>query len=113
MKNWAGSLFYFIATIGVILTAAALIQIRDIAEYNQRNTNLLIECNTPPGDRNPPITIDPTKKTTDCYTRYQQNIVTINDISVAAAACGAANPGNVPATRNCVTKVIESNKPNK
>lgn len=45
-----------------------------------------------------------------CYERSQaqtrQTITSINDVTTAAAACGAAHPGDVKGTKTCVEKAF-------
>ena len=70
---------------------------------------ILAECTTPPSERKPPVKVkDPQD---DCFTRNQartgQAVGQIGDLSILAAACGAANPGDVPATRECVENAME------
>lgn len=70
---------------------------------------LLVECTTPPNQRTPP---EPHPSATDCYVRNQAAQAgflgeprgPINTVAVAAAACGAANPGDVAGTRRCVQR---------
>ena len=72
--------------------------------------NLVVECVIPPADRTPPAKVaDPNN---DCYTRGAdrtgQAVSQIGDLSILAAACGAAHPGDVPATRDCVENAMEN-----
>lgn len=70
---------------------------------------ILAECTTPPSERRPPVKV--TDPADDCYTRNVartgQVVGQIGDLSILAAACGAANPGDVPATRQCVETAME------
>jgi Tfp pilus assembly protein PilN len=74
-------------------------------------SQLLVECTTRPDLREPPIT---RPKPSDCYVRQQAELSKtlgepngpINTVAVAAAACGAANPGDVPATLACTKRAV-------
>ncbi len=70
---------------------------------------LLLECTTPPEERIPPVKITDPKN--DCYARgLQQQGQAVSNItvsSVVAAACGAANPGDVPKTKACFEREIK------
>lgn len=98
-----------IATIAV--TAFALLvqnqRITELAKLNKANSDLLVECTTAPTDRKPPTESD---SPTDCYVRSQRQtgkvVSNISSISIAAAACGAANPGDVKATEACVKETL-------
>ncbi len=78
--------------------------------------SLLAECTTPPEARRPvPKDVDRTApglqvSPSDCYARSNARTASaigqLSDISVIAAACGAANPGDVPATRRCVEEAL-------
>lgn len=71
-------------------------------------TKHLLECNVPPEERNETASVKPGED--DCYVRNANRtaraVGEISDISVVAAACGAANPGDVPATRLCVEEAL-------
>ena len=82
------------------------------AEQQRANSRavlqILAECTTPPEERQPPVTEpDPD----DCYVRSNARtgkvVGQIGDLSILAAACGAANPGDVAATRRCVETAME------
>ena len=64
------------------------------------------ECTTPPQERVPPVKVS--SAANDCYVRslrqQGQAVSTISGVSIVAAACGAAHPGDVPGTRACVEK---------
>ena len=70
---------------------------------------LLIECTTSPGDRTPPVY---SASPTDCYLRGELRtaaaVARVKELTVIASACGAANPGDVPATRQCVEKALNN-----
>lgn len=70
-------------------------------------TSLIIECTTAPQERTPPVYSANPK---DCFVRGEvrrsDTVRRIGDLSAIAAACGAATPGNIPATRQCVEKAI-------
>jgi len=85
-------------------------KLSDLARSNQNDSRLLIECTTPPELRDPPVVIDPEKSALDCYTRTRaetgQVVKNVRSISIAAAACGSAYPGDVKATEACVNKTL-------
>lgn len=70
---------------------------------------ILAECTTPPEERKPPVEV--TNADSDCYTRSLkrtgQAVGQIGDLSILAAACGAAHPGDVSATRACVEHAMD------
>lgn len=101
-------------TIGAgLVVAMLLLLIRgDIREQEQREDirrvlGVLVECTTDPAERK-----DATVKVgeDDCFVRSRKRFDAlasqIGDVSVIAAACGAANPGDVPGTRRCVEKAL-------
>lgn len=84
-------------------------------------SELLVECTTRPDLRKPPAK-DVSPKVPglqvgadDCYSRQQTaqgDIVgepegPLNTVAVAAAACGAAHPGDFAATFKCTTEALE------
>lgn len=73
-------------------------------------SDLIAECAIPPEERKPPVL--PASEDNDCYERSlrQQGeaVDTISSVSIVAAACGAANPGDVPATRMCVERTLKA-----
>lgn len=80
----------------------------------QALATLLVECTTRPDLREPPV--DPSHlPADDCYRRQQQaqgDLVgipkgPINTVAVAAAACGAAHPGDVAATLKCTQAAVQ------
>lgn len=131
---YTGAIFYGVATVALILTiTGGLFQLytiskisdtlhqvngstetlKKIAKINETNGNLLVECTTPPSERHPPKRVDVGDQG-DCYNRNQlatgQAVSQVSTISIAAAACGAANPGNVAATEACVSKALKLKK---
>lgn len=85
-------------------------KLTELANSANANSALLVECTTPPELRHPPVVIDASGTAADCYVRTRaetgQVVQNIRTISIAAAACGAANPGNVKATEACVSKTL-------
>jgi len=81
-----------------------------LAASNTATSKLVAECTTPPELRHPPVVIDPSRAAQDCYLRSRQSssstIETLNKVTIAAAACGAAHPGNVAETRKCVEATL-------
>ena len=80
----------------------------------QAQTRLLVECTTPPEERTPPLAAAEAGSD-DCYVRSSsrtaQAVDSIGSVVVVAAACGAEHPGDVPATRACVTKALAKEQP--
>ena len=76
----------------------------------ERVVRLLVECTTDPRDRKPPEQAKPG----DCFvrgtTRTGTAVQTLNQVTIAAAACGAEHPGNVPATERCVRRTLKETK---
>lgn len=81
-----------------------------------RQTRLIIECTTPPRLRKPP---EHHVSPTDCYARQKaargslvgtlrEALATVTPVS---AACGAAHPGNIEATRSCVESALRQEQP--
>lgn len=99
-----------------ILIALGVARLNGIADDN-RATNvststavkLLVECTTNPAERTPPVT---KPAADDCYVRQQKGTADIvgvpagqlSPLTYISAACGAANPGDIPATRACLEK---------
>lgn len=85
-------------------------KLTDLARANRSNSALLVECTTPPELRHPPVVVKPGKTGADCYLRSRQEtgkvVKSIRDISVAAAACGAAHPGDIDETEACVNRTL-------
>jgi hypothetical protein len=96
-------------TLGLVL--GGVIVLIGNAETGRTQRQLLIDCTTAPALRDPPV-LHP--KPTDCYLRQQSSAAAlvgqpsgpINTVAVAAAACGAAHPGDVAATRICVLRSL-------
>lgn len=72
----------------------------------------LTECTTRPDLRKPPADIKDLPKD-DCYVQQQSGAAdfasprsAFGQLVIMAAACGAANPGNIPATQACVVKAV-------
>jgi len=102
--------------VGALVGVAAMntlttIYVADSVRPAQESRTLLVECVTPPGLRTPP---EDHPRPDDCYVRSQtqqgdvigEPKAGINTVSVAAAACGAAHPGDVPATLRCTRKAV-------
>lgn len=72
-------------------------------------TSLIVECTTAPADREPPV-VDPSPL--DCFLRQEARSATtvggLTSYVVAAAACGAAHPGDVTGTRRCTTSALRA-----
>jgi hypothetical protein len=87
----------------VALNATADRQRAELVALNE----LVVECVTPPEKRFPPVD---KPKPSDCYTRNNARtgevVGQIGNLSIIAASCGAAHPGDVPATRRCTEKVL-------
>lgn len=96
---------FYVLLGGAVVTMLVLLTID--AQIALRQRALLIECTTAPADRVPPADPSPA----DCYLRGEARtaaaVSQIGDLSIVAAACGAAHPGDVPATRACVERAIE------
>ena len=81
----------------------------------QALATLLVECTTRPDLRQPPVAPEDLPAD-DCYRRQQAatgDLVgdpkgPINTVAVAAAACGSAHPGDVPATLRCTRAAVAS-----
>lgn len=82
-----------------------------IAKQNKALAQRILECTTPPALRKQP---ESKPRADDCYVRSQASTTEllgepsgpINAVTVAAAACGAANPGDVAATLRCTRKAV-------
>lgn len=100
-----------VAAVLMLALALSLLLLNSAQARAQRSrqlalARLLVECTTPPADRKPPVVVkDPGS---DCYTRALREqgkaVSTIGDLSIVAATCGAAHPGDIPATRTCVER---------
>lgn len=102
---------------GVLCTITCLVVIylgfdsKSDNDQGAKTRGLLVECVIPPEERVPPL-----KRPggTDCFTRSQQRLADgikqiardNRAISAVAAACGAAHPGDIPATKACVDKAL-------
>lgn len=108
-------LLLLILAVILILAALSILLYNSATARAQRQkqievAQLLVECTTPPGDRKPPVKV--TDEQADCYTRNLERqaqvlgdpAAPINDVSIIAAACGAAHPGDITATRACVLR---------
>jgi len=122
-RLYAGALLYGLAALTLVAIVAALIflvnlggngeqQRKQLLNQGRQITNLstlLAECTIPPEERTPPVELKVGAR--DCYQRSidarAQDVGLIGDISVIAAACGAANPGDIPATRLCVKAIVD------
>lgn len=100
-----------LTAVGVVYVADSVQPAQDARDAQQKALRLLIECTTAPALRDPPET-RPLQD--DCYLRQQRaqaGVVgeprgPINTVAVAAAACGAAHPGDVAATLRCVRQAV-------
>lgn len=120
---WVQALLVFAIVVTLVLVATSTGLLLDNARKATqqradvaRQARLLVECTTPPRLRKPPERHVPA---TDCYARQQTARASllgdppgpINTVVVAAAACGAAHPGNIKATRSCVKAALGQEKP--
>jgi hypothetical protein len=107
-----GAAFKATVAVGLLLILVGMIR-SDLRAQEQRDDiervlGVLVECTTDPAERK-----QATAKVgeDDCFVRAQNRtadaIGQIGDLSVVAAACGAANPGNVPGTRKCVEEALD------
>jgi hypothetical protein len=87
------------------------LKLADLANSTRASAGILVQCTTPPELRHPPVVLDEEGAAADCYARTRaetgQVVANIRTISIAAAACGAAYPGNVKATEDCVNKTLK------
>lgn len=94
-----------------LLTAGAVIYGLVVGHQDRQvlkaSAALLVECTTDPAERKDAKT---RPGEDDCFIRAQNRtaaaVSQIGDISVVAAACGAANPGDVLETRRCVEEAL-------
>jgi hypothetical protein len=94
-----------------VLTGLTAVYVADSIAPAAQSRDLLVECVTPPNLRTPPVHHP---KPSDCYVRSQAqqgDIIgepqgPINTVAVAAAACGAAHPGDVAATLRCTREAV-------
>jgi hypothetical protein len=107
IRMFAVAIAYGLLAVLVVLVGACLVYLVQGEQDGSATRSLLVECVIPPEEREPPA--DEVKG--DCYVRSQartgQAVGQISDLSILAAACGAAHPGDVPATRECVEKAME------
>ena len=126
-RIYAGAFLYALVALTLVAIIASLVFLVDIASkgedqreliVNQNErvialSNLLTECTTPPEERHPPVKLGP--RVDDCYLRTARQAAAqvgeIGNLSTIAAACGAANPGDIPKTRECVDTAIEEFPP--
>lgn len=100
------------AVVGIlVLVGVGVIYLANSVRPAQQSRDLLVECITPPNLRTPPVRHPPAS---DCYvrSRAEQGELLgepkgpINTVAVAAAACGAAHPGDVAATLRCTRAAV-------
>lgn len=111
--EWAKNVLTILTAIAVLVALALLIWLAFIGQHDRIVIKRLVarvtECTTPPEERVPPVLVNDPKN--DCYARalrqQGQAVSTISSVSVIAAACGAANPGDVPSTKACVEKELK------
>jgi len=126
-RLYAGAFLYGLVALTLVAIVASLVflvnlvsdseQQRDlIVEQNEQViglSELLTECTTPPEERHPPVQLGP--RVDDCFLRTErqqaESVGEIGNLSTIAAACGAANPGDIPKTRECVDRAIEEFPP--
>lgn len=98
--------------LGAVVSVAALMvfstfRLLALTEQADSQRTLILECTTPPSEREPPVR---KPEPDDCYVRANSRtgdaVASINEVSIAAAACGAAHPGDVKATEACVRKTL-------
>lgn len=114
-RLWVQALVVFaVVTTLVLSSIGTIVLLRNSqaakADRKVQATSLrvLVECTTPPLLRTPP---EKHPKASDCYLRQQAATAgftaadgPLSPLLSAAAACGAAHPGDIPATRACVLK---------
>ena len=103
-RLWAGAFLYGLAAMALVINMASLYFLVQNARDGAATRGLLIECTIAPDERQPPVVVkDPDR---DCYSRgisrQGSAIQSLSSVSIVAAACGAAHPGDVVATRKCV-----------
>jgi hypothetical protein len=115
-RLYAGAFLYALAVGTLVMVLGigagllvAVDKLTDIAETNKANGTLLVECTTSPDERHPPV-LQP--KEDDCYLRSRNEtgtvVTQINKVSIVAAACGSAHPGDVAATQRCVEEGLKT-----
>jgi hypothetical protein len=114
--RFEASLYVTLFMLVIALAGALLVIYRQGQKLDQTiqqgrlYTKLLVECTTPPELRRPPVVVEQKDPALDCYLRTKQNtnkvIDNVKEISIAAAACGAAYPGDVTKTQACVNRTL-------
>ena len=107
-RLWAGAFMYALLAAVLVVSIPSLYFLVQNARNGAATRDLLVECVIAPEEREPPVVVkDPER---DCYTRginRQGNAIqSLSSVSIVAAACGAAHPGDVVATRACVEKEL-------
>lgn len=78
----------------IVLTVLGVVWVS--LEKAEEQRQLIVSCTTPSGE---------------CFkrnnARTNEVVGSINDVSIAAAACGAAHPGDVKATESCVRLTLQ------
>ena len=109
--KWVNYLAYALTALMALTVILVLVVLVIQNQQLDAQSRILVECTTPPEARTPPNT-HPSPN--DCYTlskqRTDQFIGSISEVSIAAAACGAAHPGDIPATRRCVEDTIKNGR---
>lgn len=114
-RLWMQALVVFAVVTTLVLSSigtVVLLRNSQAAKVDRKvqatSLRVLVECTTPPNLRHPPET-HPTAD--DCYVRSQSSTANLiaptgplSPLLSAAAACGAAHPGDIQATRECVLK---------
>jgi hypothetical protein len=107
LRIYAVAIGYGLLASAVVLLLVSLAFLVNNARDGAATRALLVECTIPPDQRTPPV--DDIKG--DCYVRSQartgEAVGQISNLSILAATCGAAHPGDVNATRDCVEKAME------
>lgn len=118
-RLWLQTLLVFAVVTTLVLSCVATVVLLKNSQAAKRDRlvqsaalRLLVECTTPPDQRKPPELHAPA---TDCYVRNQAASASvigepkapINTVSILAASCGAAHPGDGPATLACVLKGLK------
>jgi len=114
-RLWVQAVLVFAVVTTLVLTSigtVVLLRNSQRAAKDRRvaaaSLRLLVECTTAPAQRIPPERHVPAD---DCYLRQQKAAGAFTDptgplaaLVAAAAACGSAHPGDIPATRGCIVK---------
>lgn len=120
IKSDRARLFLDASMLGIVVTVAVLVvvmlasllQLEEKADAERRDllkiSAQIAECTTAPELRVPP---EPKPTQADCYVQARARSVqlaeAINRVTIAAAACGARHPGDVPATRQCTERALK------